>query len=86
MPDLHAFHTHRYPGARGRVVRGTAEELVQVGFCDGIVVAASLSGTWLSLSGCRTASGTGIAAKRWHLNRDRHPDKTSFHVAKRLHA
>lgn len=84
MPDLHAFHSHLYPGARGRVVSGTAEGLVQVEFSDGIVVPAMLSGTRLSLSGYRTASGTRIAAKRWRLAFDRHADKRVFRVMKRL--
>jgi len=85
MPDLHAFHTHLYPGARGRVAPGAAEGLVQVLFSDSIVVPATLSGTRLCLSGYRTASGTRIAAKRWRLDFDRQPDKGIFRVTKRLH-
>lgn len=78
--QLHASHSHLYPGARLRPgdapesLRTTwqAGDQVLVAFADQSVSAAQLravqgDGAELAVDAYRTAKGTGIAAKVWRL-------------------
>ncbi|WP_353476270.1 hypothetical protein PVT71_25285 (plasmid) [Salipiger sp. H15] len=70
MVELEAFHTHLYPGARGRLISAPpegGESAARVHFSDGGVAGARLTGETLAVAGHRTAAGTGIDARSWRL-------------------
>ena len=66
MTELDAFHTHLYPGARGRIT-APADGPAQVRFSDGTRVPARLAGDLLTLAAHRTAAGTKIPERRWRI-------------------
>lgn len=73
MIEIEVFHTHLYPGAKGRVTAGSAtaaETPAVLLFADGMRADARLSGSALTVAGYRTAAGTRIASKSWRLSFD----------------
>lgn len=68
MLELECRHTHLYPGARGRVTAGAADDgPVTLVFADGGRAQGELTADRLSLGPHRTAAGTRAAARAWRI-------------------
>lgn len=68
MLALAATHSHLFHGARGRVLHGTpCDGPVTLEFADGVMAKGRIAAGHLYLSAYRTAAGTRIPAKRWHV-------------------
>lgn len=65
---LMPWHSHLYPGARGRI-EGPGQGDCVLEFPDGALAFGTLDGPVLSVRAHRTAAGTDIPAKRWRIER-----------------
>lgn len=68
MLELDATNTHLYPGAKGTILSGDAQDgPVTLRFADGSAATGRLEGETLRLDPYTTAAGTDIAAKAWRI-------------------